>query len=795
MKKFLSVLLAFIISLSSIISLGGCSTKGNYTVTVGDWLEMVNGSFGMLSYKSDEPYFSEIDKDNKYFDAVQIAVEWEVIDTKESIDVDENLKWQDALVMLVNVGNFLPIDSTVEEKVDCAIERFDQKIRKYWMNRDISLESATALLAEAQNLWANRKYDKPIEKKKLADGVVDLTEDKINYEVNNDVIVIDGVLEETISSGDVYVLPSCEKSLGTKAFKAENVVVENGKTYIQNSNEEINTEEVIEELFLQETIVPNATNSVVYDGNGNVIGGNTALVGGASGVDFSGETPTVGYLGSGTAVAQGVAAKNKHTFEFDGFEVSFSYKLDGGFDLEASVKQKFGKNETSFWQATAGVSNVEITNEIDISWFKLKSALVKLDYDTQNSFEVGVKYKPIDKVAGPYNNGNGKGLTNLKKALFSPMKDKNAVGEGAKTIKLCSVDIWSVGVARVCLDVNLQITVEGSVKITVTTSNSKGVEYKNGNLRFINSTNKDLDIEVKAKIEATIGVGPALYAIGLKKRIIGFEAAGGIGAAATAKCHLVDSDNHLIEECSFDDTPPEAYEAIMGAEITTDTAVIQAIAESRGGVYKATAGTMVQLHLDMCFDFALYWIFKIRITDESWVADLLGGKIELSWNIKSEKNGKFAYVHVEDFDFIKGFSNIVLGSNANSANLCTKQYKEFDEAENAKEDEQEFENKDDSAILTGDRIIVSEISGNINIGEKYNIIIEQLPKGYEIGDIKVKVKDKRTAKVNTDGSVEGLSVGSTMLTIYTSDEKYFAYVALTVVDPESKELSEWKWKT
>lgn len=791
MKKFLSVLLAFIISLSSIISLGGCSTKGNYTVTVGDWLEMVNGSFGMLSYKSDEPYFSEIDKENKYFDAVQIAVEWEVIDTKESIDVDENLKWQDALVMLVNVGNFLPIDSTVEEKVDCAIERFDQKIRKYWMNRDISLESATALLAEAQNLWANRKYDKPIEKKKLADGVVDLTEDKINYEVNNDVIVIDGVLEETISSGDVYVLPSCEKSLGTKAFKAENVVVENGKTYIQNSNEEINTEEVIEELFLQETIVPNATNSVVYDGYGNVIGGNTALVGGASGVDFSGETPTVGYLGSGTAIAQGVAVTNKHTFKVDGYEVSLSYNLDGGFDLEAGIKKDLGDGWS--WSASAGVSNVDVTNEIDISWFKLKSALIKLDYDSKTSFSIKKENKLVDKVFAPYNNGNGKGLTNIKNAV---LKDsKSAGGKGAQTIKLCSVDIWSVGVARVCLDVNLQITVEGSVKITVTTSNSKGVEYKNGNLRFINSTNKNYDIEAKAKIEATIGIGPALYAVGLKKQILGFQASFGIGAAATAKVHLADIDNHLIEECSFGDTPPEEYNALLEAEITTDAAVIQAIAESRGGVFKGTAGTMIQLHTDVCFDIALYWILKLGLTDHSWAAELLGSKIKLSYDAIGEKNGKFAYVHVEDFDFIKGFSNIVLGSKANSANLCTKQYKEFDEAESAKEDEQEFENKDDSTILTGDRIIVSEISGNINIGEKYNIIIEQLPKGYEIGDIKVKVKDKRTAKVNADGSVEGLSVGSTMLTIYTSDEKYFAYVALTVVDPETKELSEWKWKT
>ena len=791
MKKFLSTILALIIACSSILSLAGCSTKGQYTLTVGEWLEMVNGSFGMLSYNSDEPYFSNVDADNKYYEAVQIATEWDVISTDDNIDVDKNLKWQDALVTLVNVGNFLPMDRTIEEKIDCAIASFDQKIRKYWMNRDISLEDATALLAEAQNSWANRKYSTPVEEKKFADGVVDLTEEKINYEVNNDVIVIDGVLEETVSAGDTYVLPSCENSLGTKIFKAENIVVEDGKTYIKNSNEEINAEEVIEELFLQETIVPTATNSVVYDGNGNVIGGNAALVDGASGVDFSGETPTIGYLGSGTAVAQGVAVTNKHTFKIDGYEVSLSYKLDGGFDLEAGVKKDMGDGWT--WSVSAGVSNVDVTNEIDISWFKLKSALVKLDYDTKTTFAVKYEQKLVDKVFAPYNNGNGKGLTNLKKAV---LKDSaKAGGNGAQTIKLCSVDVYSIGVARVCLDVNLQITIEGSVKIVVTTSNSKGVEYKNGNLRFINDTNKNFDIESKAKIEATIGVGPALYAVGLKKQIIGFQAAFGVGAAATVKMHLADVDNHLIEECSFEDTPPEAYSAFMQADITADSTVIQAVAESQGGEYRAAAGTMVQLHTDICIDIALYWILKLGITDTSWAADLLGGKIKISYDAIGEKNGKFAYVHVEDFDFIKGFSNIVFGSQANSANLCTKQYKPFDKAEEVKEEDQSFENKDDDTILKGDRIVLSEISGKINIGDKYNIDIEQLPKGYEAKDIKVKVKDKKTAKVNADGSVEGLNAGSTMVTVYTADEKYFAYVALTVVDPEEVKLSEWKWKT
>lgn len=61
------------------------------------------------------------------------------------------------------------------------------------------------------------------------------------------------------------------------------------------------------------------------------------------------------------------------------------------------------------------------------------------------------------------------------------------------------MDVWSVGVARVCLDVNFVVKVDGSFEITITNHDSKGIEYKNNNIRFINMSDKDIDISAKAK--------------------------------------------------------------------------------------------------------------------------------------------------------------------------------------------------------------------------------------------------------------------------------------------------------
>ena len=785
MRRFIALIISLSIILGCLASLSGCSRSDNQTVKMGQWLSMINEAFGMDSYVQEEPYFSNIDKNNTYFEQVQVATEWEVINTAQKIDVNKSITWKEALVSLVNAGNFTSLDSTDDVKIDCAIEKFDSSIRKYWMNREIKYSNAIVLLATAQRLWANRTIENRVEEVKFKDGVKDFSENKEiaeNYVIDGNTTVLSSTKDVDLKAGDVYVLPSNDKSIGTKVYKVESVSQENGKLYINNSDD-IDLYDIAEDIFLQETIVPTAQNTVFYDANGNVLSNGVASVVPQSNINSKPEIVNLLATNTNATVQPLASSKMKHEFKVGDWKVSLSYKLDGSLDLDVVVGKSV-KDEWE-WEVGVGLDDVKVTNEIDYSWFKLKSASVRVDYETSLSFKASTDEKIVNKVAAPYNNGNGKGLTNLKKAAFKNAKE--AGGNGAQTIKLFSMDVWSIGVARVCLDVNFVVKVDGSFEITITNHDSKGIEYKNNNIRFINTSDKDIDISAEAKIEATLGIGPALYTVGLKKPIIGVQGKFGAGAKASIVLHLVDSENHLIEEASAEDYPPEVYRTLMDADITTDVESIQRAAEAQGGTYSTETSGELKLHTDVCINISMYWIIRLEVTDTSYAAELLGGKIKLSKEFLGEKNGKFGYAHIENFDFISGFSNAVFGSAASSADQCTKKYKPFDDAEEKKEDENDTQNDNDS-IIKGEQIVLSEMRASIAVDQKYYVIVQQIPKGYDVKDLKIKVENSKVASVDENGVVLGKEPGSTVITVYTSDNKFSAYCALTVTDPSKVEL-------
>ena len=784
MKRFIALILLLSMMLGCLASLSGCSKSDNQSVKMGQWLSMINEAFGMYSYVQEEPYFSDIDVKNEYFEAVQVATEWEVTNTTQKIDVNKSITWKEALVSLVNAGNFTSSDSSDDEKIECAIKNFDSSIRKYWMNREIKYSNAIVLLATAQRLWANRTFEERVEEVRFKEGVKDFSGNKEiaeNYIINSDTTVLSSANEVDLKVGDVYVLPTNDNFIGTKVYKVESISQENGKVFIKNSDN-IDLYDIAENIFLQETIVPTAENTVVYDAYGNPLNNKTVNVVPQSNTASDHKVINLVATDSPLSVEPMANLKTKHEFEVDGWVIELSYDLDGVLDLEVAVG-KSNKKEGTEWKFGAGVSDVKVTNEIDYSWFKLNSALVKVDYESEVFFEAGVKDKLVDKVAAPYNNGNGQGLTNLKKIFENDFKNpfKDTDSKGAKTIKIASIDVWSIGIARVCLDLNFQVSVDGSFKISLTNHDTKGVEYKNKNLRFINTSDSDLDFEVEAKTEATLGIGPALYTVGLKKAIIGVQGKFGAGAKVSATLHLVDTENHLIEEMLAGEYPPEAYRALLKADITTDVESIKRAAEAQGGTYSNKASGDIKLYADVCIDIDMYKIVRLEIIDKSYVAELIGGKIKTSIEFLGEKNGKFGYAHIENFDFISGFSNAVFGSKASKADQCTKQYKPFDDVTESKENS--VSNSD--TILKGDQILLAEMSANIVVGQKYYTIVQEIPKGYDLEDLKIKVDDAEIVTVNDDGAIVGKKVGSTVVTVYTSDNKYSAYCALTVTQPET----------
>lgn len=788
MKRFIALLLAIVTLLTITLGLFGCSSISNAVLTMGQWLALVNDAFGMESYISDDPHFSNVDKTSPYYDTVQIAAEWDVV-SGDTIDTEKEVTWEDVLISLVNVGAFLPADSTDAEKIEYAIQKFDTSIRKYWMRRVIDANKAVELLTKAQTLWANKTYSERVEKVVYSENVRDLaSEGGVSISKNEDnTFVIEGTTQE-IREGDIFAVPSGENHFEKEYVKVESVSEEDGKTVITPSNEELELEDIYDQLYFEETLVPTPENTVIRDGNGNVISAGPSVTNQKATTDSAQIVP-LGAAGNTNANAANCASSSYSFTTIDGYKVGLSYNLNGTFNLAASIempnmlpKSVADNGHELKLSAGAEISNLTVTPSFD--WEKvlgisiLRGAGLRVGYTAKQTF--GIKYagKQEFPAAPGYSNGNGQFLSNFKRAIMKQKKGKDVYG--AKTIKICSIDVYSVGAASICLDVMAKITVEGTAELTVTENGTKGVEYKNGNLRYIKQSERSLDAQAKAKIEVTLGIGPALYALGLKKKLLGFEVKGGLGAQASIKAHLADDQMHLLEELDFSDVGAEAANVALqrAKDISANVTAIQAIAESRGGIYKAQAGeTKVILHVDCCIDVKVYGILSIGLSDESYLTQLLKmSKVSFSVDILNAKNATFLNMHVDNFQWTDAV--YAFGADAKGDN-CTLKYVPFDKATDEAVTNEDVEASRKN-ISVGEVLGLEILSVTMNEGQSYLINITTLPKGYNADDIVFTSKDEKVATVTKEGIIHAVKEGCTMVCAETKDGKYSAFVAVIV---------------
>lgn len=805
MKKFFAVILSLSITLTPLISFSGCSDVNNNTVKMGEWLSNIADFFGMQSYTNDKPYFAKVKTSDEYFADFQMAAEWGILDSNDETTSEKAVTWSDALVTLVNAGDFVNEDATKDEKIEFAISNFDTSIRDYWMDRNIDSENALLLLTKAQDLWANKKYTNNVENKKYKDNVIEI-KDSTGYSIYDNKIKVSNTTKESldiIKKDNILAIPSSDNNFEKQYYKIENVE-ETEDGLLADVTDDVELQDVYESLYLEETVIPTADNTVIYDGNGNLIhaGNNITNTANKNVSDAS-----VSSLQCNTAnAASGIKncdSSFSNKFTVDGCEIGLSYTMNGSLNLGVSVKtpnllsaDKPGELKLS---EEFKVSDLSVTQKYDFGFLSLKEAQLKVDYKTEQKIGAAFSGKSKYVAAPKYSNGNGKFLTNFKRAILKSESEKGAKTIASKkTIKVCSLNIYSVAVAKICLDVNVTLSAEGSFTLTLTESGSKGVEYKNGNIRYIKTCNKGLDAQIKAKAELALGFGPALYVIGLKKRLVGVEAQIGVGASVSLKGHLADSQMHLIEEEDFNDTDFDAISCSTSAfaNITANEADIKAIAEAQGGIFKSDTGAEVKLHIDLCMDVNAYGIVRISVTDESYLTDILGDKVNLSYDFINEKNGKFFNMHIDGPNGLLDLSKAVVsvGSKANEDN-CTLNYVPFDkkddknDSDNSKNEESQtsgsYNTKStnssvNNSIVEGEKLILSTMNVNLSKGQTYAIEVQQIPKNYTINDIEFNTKDSSIVSIDKDGTLTANKEGCTIVYAKTSDGKYQAMVSVIV---------------
>ncbi|MFG6377070.1 MAG: Ig-like domain-containing protein [Lachnospiraceae bacterium] len=761
MKKKLSLFMAVILLFCSIFNFCGCKknsdSKNENSISQGEWLAMLNEKFGMYTYNSSVPYYDEVDITNKYFGAVQIAYEWDIIDDDTDLKVDEPVNKQFAANTLVRAVGYKKTDGMSEDQItELAAEEgyidFDYRGRTD-NKRTITTEDAEKSLEAAKKIWTSPDFGAPEDNSVYQDSVVDLTKEDLTgyYEQENKVYIPKSVLTEekieqmeSIKSGSLYILPP-ENNVSTEAvYKAESVEKTEDYIVINNSIEEIQEEEIYEDLEASGSVAPDLTAYPIIDGIGNtLVSASTVEQTNAFYQNSDIQTLKKSGQSSNVELLEGGNAFINLNFKVDGLKIAGKVSSD---DIEFSVEgeiesdDKVGKIQVS---KSYNISDISFDYNYSCKFPNIKDSAVfaQLNYKTKDTSKIKFELSKTAVAAPEYTNGNGKFPSNFKRAI---MKDSNA--KGAKSVKIVTIPILVSGGIRVDLDVKIKISVSGQISLVVTTNNVKGIEYKNGNLRYINDSTSDTDLSLKAKAELTMYLGVSLKA--LKNIVVasfGFE--GGIGASIGTTVHLTDQENHLIDEISFDSA-------------NADT-VLDQVAVLNGVSYTHDMYGQITVRCESCVDTSVYGILKFKMD-----GSCLLGKIFDKLNIKFE----FEFLNEENAK-IEAFSGHY--ENWVKVDKCTRKY-------NMDEKKEEENTEYETHIIRDERLDIDVYYMSIFINESEKLNISEIPQGYSISDLIWESADNNIATVTGQGVVTGVSFGTTIITVKTSDGKYKSQCTISI---------------
>ena len=849
-KKCLAVLLTIVTLLSQV----SCGSSQSSSLTMGQWLSMIADSFGMESYTENTPYFKKVSNNDPYFGAFQAAAEWDVLPAGSDMAANTKVTWKDALVTLMNAAELTDLEASDDDKFKAAIDIFDKSIREYWGNRYIPAEKAMAYLEQAATKWATKTYDTPVEKIQLSDDVIDFFAEQVDYEyqelsqdypmmAKDEEIVIIPINQPNcdidfsqLKPGDVYTLPAtdeCSPSIN----KVKSVEVKDDQVIIKNDSEFTEEEalEMIEELFVQETTVPDFNKITgIYDEFGNPLEIENSTTGRIDGVLAYNRLS--GKVASATNKTAGVideildAAKTDITIK-----LSKDWKLkispNGKGDISLEISKQLGKWENRFKERKFSAfikttfKDLSITKDIDYSWGTLHSATFRLDYST--TIEGGVKVDTtteIGKHVDDYQNVAYQHLDTIISEYKSAINDiakYNKRGVADDSIYICRITFAEFGIACADFIVKGKVTSSGEFKIVLELGGSQGIEYRKKNIRFIKEKRNTLSFVADSKLEVTVGPGVGVRVL-KKINIIDLTVDCGAGVSFEGKMNLVDVQKHKLAEIQGTIDGDSANSVVMSTyKVSKEEIADFARQQGFGEADLSTMDTEVELGTGICLEWGLYPILRIGVTDGliETICDKLSVKTTI--DILGAKNIKFkGHIDIGQECGITNFSEAINTiSNMNSAedvwtalkellgvgHECSFEFTPFSyesiiESMDAAESEEDetADNYDD--IPWADKIALSESKIILKVGEKQVLELTELPKGLKTKDLKITISDyeyydsnNKLVKVKGSdiiafdlkkGEIKGKQPGSVMILVEAdyNDTHYSAACSVWITD-------------
>jgi len=299
------------------------------------------------------------------------------------------------------------------------------------------------------------------------------------------------------------------------------------------------------------------------------------------------------------------------SFSFSLGQFKFGVKvLENGFNLDIGATITNGVQLTKSYQ----VSNLNISTKFDgnLTTKDIKEAYIRADYDLKDVTTLTGSYAAsvaVDPSKLPANAGPVDFMTAAKAGALALMP-----GGGNKiTVFSVNIPIPNCPAITISLDVNIRISVDGKIQITITSSQVKGVEIINNKVRIINeAVYGEQTYDIMADIRFTVGLCLSIKVLGYI--VVDAEFEGGIG----------------IKISAYIKTDTAEYVLNMPLDLAIS------IPYPTGGMDGA----------EFCGNAKIYGIMTVSVGQNSQLLKLVG--LQKTWVIFDENNAVIYNLHVEE---------------------------------------------------------------------------------------------------------------------------------------------------
>ncbi len=751
-RKIISSILSIVLLTTFVLScLSGCKAaedKNHYTVL--QWLDKVEETFNLLYYSEQEPLIKSVKTSDAGFETVQIAAEWGIISPEDDLNFNGRLTKElaaDTLVRAMNCVTPASVEISDSKKVKPLYlenvmssvneEIFALKSGRFDPKKQLSVAEADSAMLTAYYKWINFSYGESFDRSIIKENVINLggvtsensavvpAEYSVKYTGSKTFFDENGSYSD--NTNKTITFPANDVPAGLTvdtvlAMPADNVIPMNyavvvtdvktnsdGSVTVSTRNAEL--QDVYEKIDIQQSGPLDFSEAIFYDPDGKRLTFNDYTSAAMANTFGSGKVESLGlYRPGGKKLIETSEKKSSKIDLGHGFSATVYYSLgkkSGGFGFEINGRAKTDDADVSVKIGFDDSIKVENRIKTHWDWFKLKVDELKLSITDTKTETFGFDCsavenfgKTINKVNKPedaewnigYWSKEGARLRKIygdTRTVNKVFKDLKAEANSAMNKKLVDIIFPSTNLHLV---VRAELTVEGSLKLTLTQSNMAGVELVKGKLRPIKESTNAQDMDFSAKIELTGRLALEFQLVGINVADVGFKA--GIGAKVSSLIYSYDkSTDLLLEVCGI-----EGVAVPPGAQL-----------DAGGGVRIVETGLQIPsgetTTTRICNELTVYPIVTVFACSPSSVAGKLFTSIELE--VLNEKS-PFLKIHSE--------------SNENGSGVVS---------------ECSISANENYGITTGDKLTLNADAYAISVSEEADtgLAVVTLPKNSTIKDV------------------------------------------------------------